>query len=678
MRLKKFIKTATFLILTLVILSANTVSASTPYKTYTLNSDGDYIETQTAYNPVRTISYFDEINLSQPSDMVVFNNNIYIADTGNASIVVCDVNGNFISRLGVGVLKKPTGVFVTTEGEIIVADSEAKKVFRFSQSGELIFTYNHPTEPLYGKKTSFIPLKVVADAKDNIFVITSGNTNGIVQLSKTTGAFLGYFGANNTITTVWERISRKIFTEAQLSQMVSITPPSATNLAIDEKGLVYTITNVGSNNSVKKLNMAGENIISEEYSLKNPIDIAVGNIGNIFIATEDGFIVELNSEGTLLFAFGGIDDGSQRRGLFAAISSIAVDSNENLYVLDSGAAEIQVFSATRFSSKVHSALELYQQGKYLQSREPWLEVLNMNSFFDYANRSLGEAYYKEENYTAAMESFKLANYKHGYSDAFAEARNVWLKKYIKSILFSIFGIFVLWHIFLFINRKSTAFSGINKKITKIKENKTMSELSFALYFPKNPTDAFYGIKREGKTSVLSATILYFYFFIIYIFSKYFSGYIFGNGSLANIDLLTDIAIVFGGFALAVIGNYLICSITEGEASLKNLYMGFIYSFMPYLVLKPVVILLSHVLTENEAFIINFLNFIIYAGSLILLIIMTKELNNYSLKETVKNILLTLFTMLVILVVLFIIFVLFRQLYNFLEELLNEVIYIVRK
>ena len=57
--------------------------ANTAYKTITVDKNGDYIETQNAYNPVMTIEKIDNEILSKPGDMAISGEKLYIADTGN-------------------------------------------------------------------------------------------------------------------------------------------------------------------------------------------------------------------------------------------------------------------------------------------------------------------------------------------------------------------------------------------------------------------------------------------------------------------------------------------------------------------------------------------------------------------------------------------------------------------
>ena len=57
----------------------------------------------------------------------------------------------------------------------------------------------------------------------------------------------------------------------------------------------------------------------------------------------------------------------------------------------------------------------------------------MNSMFDVANKAMGRAYFQEEDYENALKYARLAKDKSGYSDAYWEVRNVWLKRSIATV-----------------------------------------------------------------------------------------------------------------------------------------------------------------------------------------------------------------------------------------------------
>ncbi len=676
MRFDKFLKKA---LAVLVILSCLTVTAfaDTAYKTITVDKNGDYIETQNAYNPELTIEKIDDELLSAPADMVISGEKLYIADTGNKRVVVATLEGRLVSIIGSDVLNEPCGIFVDVNGEILVADRKAETVFCFLADGTLKTKYERPQSVLYGDKESFVPLKVAADRNDNLYISCKGNSNGIVQLSRSTGEFLGYFGANDVSISLWDKMLDAIFTEEQKSQLQQTKPASVSNLTVDGSGVVYTMTDIETDQVIRKLNMSANDMLSTDISFSSPSDLAIGRIGNIYATTSNGYILEFNSEGDLLFVFGGFDDGSQRIGLFGTISAIAVAANDWIYVLDDTAGQIQAFSPTEFTENVHIALELYQDGKYLESKEPWEKVLLMNNLFDYAHKGIAESYYMEENYAAAMEHFELSNDKAGVSKAFTELRNAIIREKIFLLLGIGVALFGGIYLFVMLKKKTTVFAGVQSSLSRVSSVPLISQLGFVFKVPKNPIDAYYGIKRENKVSVLSSTILYGVFVVIYLADKYLRGYIFSPVTTGQYSVIKDAGAIIGILVLFILCHYLICSICEGEASIKNVYCGIIYSLMPYIVLRPVVIILTHFLTDSEVFIINFLNVIIYVGSIALLVVMINELNNFKPLETAKCIFWTLFAFFVAIVVLFILYVMCKQTAQFISQMYSEVIYRVK-
>ena len=121
-------------------------------------------------------------------------------------------------------------------------------------------------------------------------------------------------------------------------------------------------------------------------------------------------------------------------------------------------------------------------------------------------------------------------------------------------------------------------------------------------------------------------------------------------------------------------SYLVSTINDGEATFKQLYQEYTYTFGPYLIIKIIIVLLSNVITYNEIFLVQFSNFCLYAWMLVLLFIAIKELNGYTVRETVKVILLTVFFALIVVLLIFIMYVLTTQVYDFIESMIGEAVY----
>lgn len=661
------------MLLCLVMMAGMTVSAETPYKTYTIDGYGYVLETQSAYNPLAAITKVGETAFVSPMDMAIGKEgNLYIADAGAHVILICSREGEQVGSIGEGILQTPTGVYVTEDGTVYVADKDAKKVFVFDAQGNVTAEYGKPDSPIYGNSMDFKPTKVVANKTGTMYIICEGNMNGIVQLSPVEGgSFLGYFGTNYTSLSPFQMIQRVILTDAQRAQMLSNIPSTPTNLHIDDTGLIYTVTQGDKDTSLKKLNIAGKNLLdSDPYYADLPAAVTTGNYNNILVADSDGYIYEYNEDGELLFMFGGRDDGRQRVGLCNKVEAIAVDEDDRIYLLDSDKKQIHIFEPTEFTNLLHESLYLFSKGQYTQSKEPLSKVLQMNSMFDYANQAMGHAYLQEENYEQALKYFRLAKSFEGYSDAFWEVRNIWIRNYLVAAVLAIAAVIVLIRGCKSLYRKKYA----DHPATQTGEHILWGQLRYSLYFMRHPMDGCYGVKKEGKNSWWCANILLGTFILISILEKYCSGFLVKTVREGRYDLITDIGKVLVIFIGLTACNYLVVTINEGEGFFKDLYCAYAYCLTPYIVIKPFVILLSNVLTYNEVFLITFANIIVWIWVVILILLTLKEINNFTVGETAKALAITAFTVLILTLLVCIIYVLFSQVIDFVITVVREVVY----
>ena len=224
-----------FLAVVMLCTDTMTVKADTPYYTWTVGPNGYVVQTQTAYEPGETI----RAGFNNPEDMFVYQNKVFVADTGNSRIVVLE-NNEIVMEITNENLKKPTGIAVNDE-YIYVADYDNACILLFNHDGTLKSRLNKPTEKTLGVDTKFKPSKIGVDMRGNIYVVSEGSTSGLMQISEE-GNFLGYFASNRTNTTLMMILQQTFFTEEQLEQLFKNLPSSPANIAVDGMGLIYTVT----------------------------------------------------------------------------------------------------------------------------------------------------------------------------------------------------------------------------------------------------------------------------------------------------------------------------------------------------------------------------------------------------------------------------------------------------
>ena len=641
------------------LLPVTALAGEAPYYTMTETFDGQTVYSQIGYLPDETFREFGDLALKRPADLFVDEQDrLFISDEGNDRVIMATADGQTLRIFGEEEFKEPGGIFVRN-GKLYAADSRLEEVLVFDTgTGELVFRLAHPQTPLYGVNAKFEPLKVAVDDAGSIYVISKGNTNGIAQFSAD-GAFLGYFGANDTDLSLMEKLQRLTYTQEQLEQLKRVVPPTPTSLDMDTHNLI----------------MAGRNIMDPtNQGFDNAVDIVVGAQENIYLINEQGFIMEFTRDGRMLFLFGGQDNDRTRTGLFVATVAIDVDSRGRLYVLDRDKELVQRFAITDYAALVHEALALYQDGRYAESREPWEQVLALNSMFDYAQMGLGRAYYKLEMYDEALTASRLGGDKDGYSDSFWEVRNVWLQEHIIAVLGCLVALAVLRALWKRLRVRWSPTRAVANGFHRVGQVPLLAQLHFITYFPRNPADAFYGVKYEKKVSVLSATLLYIALVVIFIVNKYSCAFLFKTVRDGQFDVGMDLALVVGGIALFLIACNLICSIRDGEGTFKQMYCALAYALGPYILLTPLRFVLTFVLTYNEAFLISLVDLVAAVLCLVLIVMMVKSLQDYSFSETFVTLLLTLFTMLMIVIALIIAAALVAQLWEFVSAVWKEAIF----
>ncbi|WP_448375029.1 YIP1 family protein [Fervidobacterium sp.] len=641
-----------------------------PYYTYTLGVGYNIVRIQDAFEPFEKLVF----DTSSISDIFWKDGMLYIADTQNARIEVIELESDNSSQtyIGEGTLMNPEGIFVDESGNVYVADSWSQSVYKFSSTGELLLTITKPESPIFGKSNDFIPLKVAVDKRGNIYVICQGVTNGLAVFNRE-GRFLSFFGANSPKVTLRMILQRMIFSESQKAQLLKIRPPSPTSLTIDNVNAVWTVTQGLKEDAIKRFNVSGVNIypllaVSSEHF----VDIDVDGFGNVYTLATNGVIYVYDLLGNLVFIFGGQSFYENRLGLFRSPAAITVTKDGNILVLDKEDGTVTVMKPTAFGKLVLKGVYYYNQGMYLQSESIWREVKRTNSAFVLTYRVLGNVEFKKENYSKAFEYFKLARDTKGYSDAFWYIRNQWLQR----IIGPIFILLVILAVFDLI-KTILIRQGIIKKMKKerkIRKNIITQQIKYIWLFVRNPFDAVYEMKRHDRVSWISGIIMYLLLYLENILIRLIGSPLFFGFEAKKIDFFGLFADTYRLFFLFILANFLVSEISEGEGRFKDIFIGTIASFLPYLVFSVPLALLTNLLTLNESFIYTFGMQIVWAWSFVLLLIVIAQVHNFSFGETLKNLLLTVFAMILITILIVIISILVKEEISFFTSIFEELIF----
>lgn len=645
------------------------VQADAPYNTWTLGPGGEFFPVQDAYTPLTEI----DLPLNAPEEMVYAPDGfLYIADTGNKRIVKLDADFEIVAEFGAGLLQTPTGLFVDPAGTLYIADAGKNTIIILNSSGELVNEFGRPSEPLFGKTREFLPRKLIVDARKNIYIVSEGSVDGLVMMN-TAGNFIGYFGANAADMSLKMILQRLFLTSEQLDQFIKNEAASPSNLAIDAQSLIYTVTaGTEGSRSIRKFTVSGKNLFDRLPGSRNFRDLHVSPEGLIVAVDAEGTILEYDLNGTLLFLFGYLDRGDQRLGLLSNPTAIE-RVGEHLYVLDKDKDAIVIYQVTDFARTIHDGVRLYLDGFYTEAQPYFEDVLNYNGLVILAYEALANAHYKEEDYTAALEAYRYAENRSGYSETFWELRNAVLQQYLGSALSVLCSGWLVLGVFTGLERRYDWLSPVRRWLHGLQRFRLVDDFTFMFRFIRQPADSFYYIKNDLRGSLGFAFIIFAWILISRLVALYVTGFVFSPYSaLWQIQVEMEIVYTLLPIVLWTVANYLVATISDGEGRLRHVITGTAYSLFPYALFILPLALISNVLTLNEVFLYDFANQLMAAWTGIMLFIMVREIHNYAVSETFRNILITLFTMAMFMLTGYILYVLFNQLYEFVLAIVQEV------
>ncbi len=675
MRKKK--KINIWMLLCLLLAQPITVFAteSTTY-TYTTSVDGDWIRTQDAYLTGEVL--FQNEELLQPEDIFYRDGILYILDTGNRRVGKYNLETKELEWLEIEGLSKPTGIFVTEDGDIYIADYSAECVYGADAEGNVFLTISRPDSYLFSDSSRYKPKNVVVTSGGTIYVVGEGSYEGIMQFNSE-GEFEGYYAANTTPMTFLEKIEELIFSEEQLEALFNRSPRAIYNIDLTDLDLLFSVTqdsdagyswsNLSSNpdNNVKLHNYAGNDIFSSDELIDewNFVDVAAKADGGCLTVTYTGLINDYDPSGNLLFSFGGSSAGGERNGLFTYATAICTDDDGYIYVLDREKAMVQVFYPTEFALMTYEAIEKTDEGDYEASGELWAELVSLNGMSRIAHNGYGKSLYFQGEYEAAMKHFKLAGNQEDYSEAFWEVRDQWINDHGALLVAGVIVLYILYRMY-----------GLWKKKRADKESKRFlrlrSEVSFMNLFVRHPIDSTYAIKRQHCGSVWTATALYVVLVVIYMWDYLFRGFIFNSTVGRDVSVPVILAVLIIPVGLFVVGSYMIGTIREGEGSFRNVYVSTAYALLPYIAGGAPVLLLTYVLSENESFVFVFLHSALLVWCAVNIFLATMEVHNYGIRETVVNLLITLFFIIMAVVAFVILYLIWLSVWDYLHEVIEEV------
>lgn len=690
-------KAVAILLVLLLVLSVGFTAGAAPSGDYTIN-DGVEIAIPEVYEYAYTINTVlgekvpsedeeeefvpgeERTHLSRPTDMFMDNDgNLYIADTGNGRVVKMTTDGHLLQEYttadGMDFLN-PQGVYVRPNGEVYIADTGNSRIVLMSPEGEFIKSYGLPESPMLSDVLVYNPTKIGMTESGALYVLMGEN---IMRIDGNNN-FRGYIGQADVGFSLTDAFLRAFASEEQKKVFEKKTASPYLNFCLDDRGMIYAVSQDTEEGQIKVLNTVGNNIykkvgsrasswqaisdaingffsgniiskkfmFGEMYLNKQPefADICVDKNGIITVVEKNsGRLYQYDSTGNLFAVFGG---KGTAQGEFEIPASLVVDDEGALYVLDQSYGTVTVLKPTAFIEKVQQATLLYEAGDYEGSDKLWQEVLSIDETYPTAYIGAGKTAIKNKDWRLAMEYFKNSINRDEYSNAYAELRYEFMKSHFWVVaLVAIVAFMGILLGLIFLQAKAKAL--LEKFELGYVETITLKNgILFGTNVLFRPARFFEAIKYgRGRIKIGAPLLVLVVVFIVRLVFIFTVHYPFQDVNPDEANLVLEFIKLILPVLTWVVAVYLLSAQMDGESTLKENFICVGYSMMPYILANVAALALSHVMGWGEKGIFAVFVNGVTIWYFYLFFRAVQRLNDYSIKRTIAVCLVSIFAMVLI-------------------------------
>lgn len=191
---------------------------------------------------------------------------------------------------------------------------------------------------------------------------------------------------------------------------------------------------------------------------------------------------------------------------------------------------------------------------------------------------------------------------------------------------------------------------------------------------RHPFEGFEDLRWKKAYNMKVALVIVALLFIVSVCSELMTGFLFENRTVKVFNVVPIIIRTVVIFFTWVVGNWALCTLFDGEGTMKNICVNTAYALVPYIIGQVINVILSNCLLRTESAFITFVSYVTILWTLVLLISGMKTVHQYSIPKTILFMLITILAMVVILILIVLLVSLFQQVYVFVYSIYTELLY----
>ena len=202
----------------------------------------------------------------------------------------------------------------------------------------------------------------------------------------------------------------------------------------------------------------------------------------------------------------------------------------------------------------------------------------------------------------------------------------------------------------------------------------MPAWKWPFYIMRHPFEGFEDLRWKKAYNMKVAMVIVALFFIVSVCDQLMTGFPFNNSQVKIFNIVPIVIQSIVLFFTWVVGNWALCTLFDGEGTMKNICVNSAYALVPYIIGKVINIILSNCLIRSEGAFLTFVSYLTILWTAVLLISGMRTVHQYSIPKTLLFMLITILAMVVIIILLVLLISLFQQVYLFVYSIYTELLY----
>ena len=199
-----------------------------------------------------------------------------------------------------------------------------------------------------------------------------------------------------------------------------------------------------------------------------------------------------------------------------------------------------------------------------------------------------------------------------------------------------------------------------------------ASFKYGTYVIFHPFDGFWDLVHEKRGSLLAAHTWLLLFLLTYVMRLMLTNFQFITAPLQYINIYEQCGSLLLPFLILCLSNWALSTLFDGKGRFKDIYMAMCYALVPYVLIQLPMILISHMISFDEAAYYSVLGSVSVIWCVFLAFVGLMQVHDYSPGKNLVFLVATVFGALVILFLILVFFSLLSDAIGFFVSLYREI------